>query len=119
MTEHDPFDLSGQERTAATSAPEERQLREKEQSDLRWVLSTKQGRRFMWRLLGSAGVFHSSFSTNNASMAFNEGKRNQGLELLNEIIEHCPDKYTTMLAEQKDTRDKDGNRDADRRNKHK
>lgn len=119
MTEHNPFDLSGQERTAAISAEEERRLRELGQSDLRWVVSTKQGRRFMWRLLGSAGVFHSSFSTNNASMAFNEGKRNQGLELLNEIIEHCPDKYTLMLSEQKETREANDHRNADSRNKHK
>ena len=114
--EHDPLDLIGQERTAARSAEEERLAKEKETGDLRWVMSTKQGRRFMWRLLSRAGVFQSSFSTNNAVMAFNEGNRNAGLQQLNDVMEACPDRYTEMLAEQKDAKDGNRNRSADRRN---
>lgn len=119
MSEHNPFDLSEQERATAQTADEERLSREREKSDLCWLMGNKQGRRFMWRLLGAAGVFHSSFSTNNAAMAFNEGKRNIGLQQLNDIMEHCPGHYNTMLSEQKDMREKDVNRAADPRNKHK
>ncbi len=81
-------------------------------------MSNKQGRRFMWRLLSRAGVYQSSFNTNNAVMAFNEGNRNAGLQQLNEIMEACPERYTEMLAEQKEAKEKDGHRNADRRNKH-
>lgn len=116
--EHDPLDLPSQERTAAATAEEERLAREKEQSDLRFVMSNKQGRRFVWRLLSRAGLYQSSFNTNNAVMAFNEGNRNAGLQLLNEIMETCPERYTDMLAEQKEAKEKDGHRTADRRNKH-
>lgn len=117
-SEHDPLDLIGQERTAAAIAEEERLAKEKEQNDLRWVMSTKQGRRFVYRLLSRAGVFQSSFNTNNAVMAFNEGNRNAGLQLLTDIMEACPERYTEMLTEQKEAKERDGHRTADRRNKH-
>lgn len=117
--DHDPLDLAGQERTAARSAEEERLQQEREQSDLRFVMSNKQGRRFMWRLLSRAGVYQSSFNTNNAVMAFNEGNRNAGLQQLNEIMETCPERYTEMLAEQKEAKDATRNRSADTRNRRK
>lgn len=116
--EHDPLDLSAQERASATAAEEERLAKEKEQNDLRWVMSTKQGRRFIHRLLSKAGIWQSSFNTNNAMMAFNEGRRNAGLELLSEITEACSERYTEMLTEQKEAKDRHDNRNADRRNKH-
>lgn len=116
--EHEPLDLNAQERASAKAAEEERLAKEKEQNDLRWVMSNKQGRRFMWRLLSEAGVFRLSFNTNNATMAFNEGYRSAGLKQLNEIMEACPERYTDMLNEQKETEDKHANRNADRRNKH-
>lgn len=115
--EHDPLDLAGQERTAARSAEEERLAREKEVSDLRWVMSNKQGRRFMWRLLGRAGIYQSSFSSDSAVMAFNEGNRNAGLQQLNDIMEVCPERYAEMMNEQKELNDATRNRTADRRNK--
>lgn len=119
--EHNPLDLAGQERTAATRAEEERLAREKEQNDLRWVMSSKQGRRFMYRLLSEAGLYRLSFNLDNTdplATAFNEGQRNIGLTRLSEITEACPDRYTEMLAEQKEAKDKYANRSADRRNKH-
>ena len=117
--EHDPLDIPAQERTAASTAEEERLAKEREQNDLRWVMSTKQGRRFIHRRLSEAGVWRLSFNTNNAVMAFNEGYRNSGLTLLNEIIEACPERYTEMLAEQKEAKEKDGHRNADTRNRRK
>lgn len=118
MTEHDPLDIPAQERTFAEQAKEERLAKEKEESDLRFVMSSKQGRRFIHRQLSRAGIWLSSFNTNNAVMAFNEGRRNAGLALLNEIMETCPERYAEMLDEQKDVKERDGHRNADRRNKH-
>lgn len=115
--EHNPLDLNAQERSTADLAEQERLAREKEQNDLRWVMSNKQGRRFIYRQLSEAGIWTSSFNTNNAVMAFNEGQRNRGLKLLSEITEACPDRYTEMLDEQKEAKDKHDNRSADRRNK--
>lgn len=117
--EHNPTDLAGQERTTAKAAEEERLRREREANDLRWVLSTKQGRRFMWRLLSEAGVYRLSFNTNAATMAFNEGARNIGLGLVTSITEACPDLYAQMRAEQKDDKERHDHRIADSRNRRK
>lgn len=117
--EHDPLDLIGQERTAAQEAEEERRQREIEQNDLRWVMGTKQGRRFMWRLLGKAGLFQPSFNTNSAVMAFNEGNRNAGLTQLNDIMEACPERYTDMFNEQREAKERHDNRNADTRSRRK
>lgn len=115
--EHDPLDTAAPERATAIRAEEERQQREKEQNDLRYVMGSKQGRRFVYRQLSEAGVWRLSFSTDNAVMAFNEGNRNRGLSLLNELLETCPDRYTEMLAEHKAAKEKHDNRHADRRNR--
>jgi hypothetical protein len=67
--------------------------------DLIAVMSTTQGRRFVWRLLSEAGVYRTSFSCDVALMSFNEGKRNVGLELLNELVSNCHSSYLKMVEE--------------------
>lgn len=116
-TEHDPLDISAEERTAARIAEEERLAKEKEHNELRWVMSTKQGRRFIHRQLSDAGLWTTSFDINGALMAFNEGRRNTGLKLLSDIMDACPDRYTEMLDEQREAKEKHDHRNADRRNK--
>ena len=66
--------------------------------DMKFILQTVQGRRFIWRYLGLCGVFKSSF-TGNSETFLNEGKRLVGLTLLNDINEADPDSYTRMMKE--------------------
>ncbi len=67
--------------------------------DFKFVVSDKRGRRFVRRLLENAGVFRLSFNaTNESSTAFNEGARNQGLALLNEITEVAPEHLTEIMT---------------------
>lgn len=73
--------------------------RQIEIDDLRWLMSNKRGRRFVWRLLDQAGVFKLSFNTNAMQMAFNEGGRNYGNRLLAEVTSLCPERYSEMLKE--------------------
>ena len=114
--DHDPLDFPGQNRAAAENADEERRQRQKELSDLCKVMGSKEGRRFMYRLLSEAGVYRSSFSTDLAQMAFNEGNRNFGLTRLGELMEACPQQYALMLNEAKDENERrTNNRRADRR----
>lgn len=119
MNEHDPQNFEEQERSTADDAAKERLARERDKSDLCWVMGTKQGRRFMWRFLSRAGLFTSSFNTNNAVMAFNEGNRNAGLQQLTDIMAACPEKYTLMMHESREEKEKNEHRAADRRNKRK
>lgn len=95
------MDLQGQE-----ADREERERRVKfaalqETEDLKWLMSSKRGRRIVWRLLERAGVYRSSFNTNAMTMAFNEGVRNEGLRLVAQCAQHCPGSYAEMLAERK------------------
>lgn len=70
--------------------------------DIKWLMGSKRGRRVVHRQLVSAGVFRISFHTNALQMAFNEGNRNLGNQLLALITEHCPDRYAELLTEAKD-----------------
>lgn len=96
-----PYDLQRTEvaqRERQNKAQAERQV---EADDIRRLMSSKWGRRFVWRLLDAAGVFKLSFNTNAMTMAFNEGNRNYGNRLLADITSLCPERYMEMLKEQK------------------
>lgn len=72
--------------------------RERELSDVRSILSTKQGRRFWWRYLAKCKIFQSTFTGNNTTF-FNEGERNVGLQLLADLNEAMPEAYMLMQKE--------------------
>ena len=97
---HDPFNIESQEATQADRALTARLARETEESDVRWLMSNRRGRRVLRRLLDQAGVFRSSFSTTAMQMAFNEGFRNYGLRMLDLIHTTCPELYPQMMKEQ-------------------
>ncbi len=99
MTNFDPLDIRDQERVAADDKRRAQEHRNLAAEDLKWVLSSKQGRRFMWGLLEQTGVYRSSF-TGNSETFFREGQRNVGLGLLALIHEHCPKRYSEMVEEQ-------------------
>lgn len=100
MSNYDPLDLRGQERERADKELRERLERQNEEADVKWLMSSRRGRRIVWRLLDQAGVFRSSFSTNAMSMAFAEGGRNYGLRMLGMVHELCPEQYPAMMKEQ-------------------
>lgn len=70
-----------------------------EAEDFRWVVSTPQGRRVMWKLLSDAGVFRSVFSGDALVMAYNEGNRVAGLKLLVKLMNDAPKAHEMMMKE--------------------
>lgn len=74
--------------------------RQIEANDLKWLMSTKQGRRFMRKVLAMSGVHRSSF-TGNSETFFREGRRSLGLDLLAEVTRETFDEYLQMIAEGK------------------
>ena len=67
-----------------------RQRREEETNDLRAVLSSASGRRFVWRLLERSGVFRSSFNAvSDSYTAFNEAP-GLGLQVLDDMWRRIP-----------------------------
>lgn len=90
------------EATRKQTRERERLAAESEIADIQWLMTSKRGRRIVHRLLDSAGVFRISFDPNALRMAFNEGNRNQGNQLLALVTAHCPDRYAELMTEAKD-----------------
>ena len=68
-------------------------------SDLRFLLSTEAGRRFLWAELARCRVFHTSFHTEQLVFAHNEGRRSAGVELMVRVIETDPKAWLLMQQE--------------------
>jgi len=66
---------------------------------LRRLMSDAEGRMWMWDFLILTGYSSSSFSSDPLIMAFNEGKRNLGLQLIGEINRISPEFYMRMAIE--------------------
>lgn len=99
MTQYDPLDTAGQEQARSDSRTRERLAQQTESEDVKWLMSSKRGRRIAWRVLDRAGVYRLSFNTNAMTMAFSEGARNEGLRMLSLIHAACPDLYPVMQKE--------------------
>ena len=63
--------------------------RKREINDLRSVLSTKEGRRFVMRVLEAGRPFQANAATDPIAMAFNEGQRNVSLRFVDDVMDFC------------------------------
>lgn len=102
MDGHDPTDLDGLDQADGRNAAQTALRADLEAADFKWVMSNRRGRRHLWRLLERAGLYRTSFTTNANLTAFNEGRRDVGLYVLDQITRHTPDGYTLMLKEAKE-----------------
>jgi hypothetical protein len=95
----------GPDQSAEREARAEAQALDKrnEVDELLWLMSDPRGRHFVWRLLQGFGVYQLSFVTgipdSDRLTAFNEGRRNEGLKLMTQIMRHCPARFTEMQKE--------------------
>jgi hypothetical protein len=101
---YDPTDPQGLDDAREEAGKRARADQETEESDIRWLMTCEQGRRIVWRLLSKSGVFQSSFDPMAMQMAFNEGKRNYGLYMLELVHTSCPELYRPMMKEHVDGR---------------
>lgn len=68
-------------------------------SDLGWVMSTPQGRRFIFDLIERrCGVFSASY-TGNSETYLKEGKRLVGIDLMEEVQQEFSNEYVQMTSE--------------------
>ncbi len=63
------------------------------------LMSTTQGREWLWGLLESCHIFAQTFTSDPLATAFAEGRRNIGLAILGDIMFACPDQYITAARE--------------------
>ena len=94
MSDHKPYAGLIEDDDLVVTDTKQVDARRKEIEDFRWVLSTEQGRRFMDRLIGMAGVYAPTFLD-----GIKEGRRMFGVELLAEIEAIAPDQCLRMLTE--------------------
>lgn len=97
--DHDPLDEQSQRKSRDEAEAKSRLSAENEGLDIKWLMGSRRGRRFVWRLLEQAGVFRSSFNPTAMIMAFNEGLRSYGNRTLTLVHQHCPELYPVMMKE--------------------
>lgn len=68
-------------------------------ADLKEVMATRAGRRFVWSILAEAGTFRLSFNTNFGVTSFSEGQRSIGTGLYADVHLHCFEEYQEMERE--------------------
>jgi hypothetical protein len=101
MKDFNPTEIGEQDDRIEQAKLRDKLASESEGADFKWLMSSKRGRRILYRQLERAGVFRISFSTNAMQMAFNEGNRNEGLYILRGIHSQSPELYPTMIMENK------------------
>ncbi len=74
-------------------------LNERRADDLKTILSTIEGRRWMWNFLGACNLFQSPWADSGSKLAKNVGKQEIAQDLMNEIIAADSDLYLTMQRE--------------------
>jgi hypothetical protein len=97
--EQKPFVTNAADESQVKAAGhKERRHREIQISDMKQVLSTVEGRRFIWELLSFCRIFESSYNGQFGTI-YNEGHRNVGLKILADVNDADPGAYTKMLTE--------------------
>jgi hypothetical protein len=76
----------------------ERRQRERELNELRVVMSSAEGRRFLWRLMARCKTFASVYDT-SARIHYNSGQQDIGHFLLAEIDQADPEMFFKMRNE--------------------
>jgi len=86
------------EKQVKEAAGKENRLRERELNEMRVILSTKEGRRFLWRLMGKCKTFNSIYES-SAKIHYNSGQQDIGHYLLAEIDQADPEMFFKMRNE--------------------
>lgn len=94
-TERDP------EEEIKKSEEEQKQLDAFSRICLETVMSTSNGRHFIWEILSDCGIYVDGFSPDPYIHARSSGARRIGLKLLQRILGECPGAHELMFAEHK------------------
>jgi hypothetical protein len=78
----------------------ERFIREQEIRDLQTILSMKEGRRFVWRLMSHCKAFHSIWEP-SAKIHYNAGQQDVGHFVMAEVTAASEDALLLMMKESK------------------
>ncbi len=89
---------TGDERDVKAQKTAFKLAQEREAEELRQILQTKGGRAFVWRMLSRCGIFLAPAT--HALETFRElGRRDIGLELLDEVFTSDAEAFIVMMRE--------------------
>lgn len=71
---------------------------EQRQVVIEYLMNDALGREYVWGLLAECGIYRSSWH-DSSLIHFNEGRRDVGLRILDEIMRRCPKQYLAMQSE--------------------
>lgn len=66
------------------------------------LMTTQNGRGWMWRHLGRCHAFQTPYTGDDAATNFQCGEQNIGLELIADLLRACPDQFIFMMREAND-----------------
>lgn len=70
----------------------------------KFIMSSPQGRNWMWDWLETFQIFQTPFSSDPIIMAHNTGMKEPGLKLMDSLMALTPTEFMTMLKEAADAR---------------
>jgi hypothetical protein len=108
MNSFDPLDLRGQEIAREEQARAADLEAENEEADLKWLMSSRRGRRVVFRLLKQSPPMQDPFNTNALLMAYGAGNQTLGRRLQAIILLGFPELYVQMIKEQDNARNSSG-----------
>lgn len=76
----------------------EKEIQNKLDTDVSTVMSSNQGKDFVWELLSLCGIYDNQF-TGNSGTFFNEGRRSVGLDIVQMLNDADPTIYPRILLE--------------------
>lgn len=79
----------------------DKRIRERELADIRTVVNTPEGRRFIWRVLAECGMYKDGYvhGDNGYGTTFNTGRKSIGIWLTNDLLFAKPDAFRQMTTE--------------------
>lgn len=73
--------------------------RERELSDIRFVIKSPEGRRFYWRVMEEGGVFLDPYQPETNPTYYGLGRQSVSRKFLNELLEAKPEGLSQMQQE--------------------
>jgi hypothetical protein len=70
-----------------------------ELDDIRFIMGSPEGRRFMWRLLSDGACFHSCFDPNAIIMGARASRKDFVLRYFNDVMQISTELYLQMVKE--------------------
>lgn len=98
---HNPITNTADEVQIEAAAKVEKRKDFLEKDDLKSVLVTLEGRRWLWGLLNHCGVFGTVFSQDQNLMSWRSGRQDVGHWVMSKITEAHEDAFQVMMSESK------------------